>query len=61
METKTDRNKNKNKNAIKVKCEHCGHVEVLDGLAAWFAIIMRYNICEKCHKKNYVQKMNEGR
>ena len=40
---------------IKVECEFCGHVEMLEGLAAWSVIIMKTHVCEKCLKKTQLQ------
>ena len=35
------------RNTLKVKCEKCGHVNMLEGLAAWSAIILGC-VCEEC-------------
>ena len=39
---KTKAKNDNDKNVIKIKCEFCAHVEILNGLSAWSAVILTY-------------------
>lgn len=47
-------------NELEVKCEICGHLQTLKGLAAWSFIILKRTLCEKCNKQIHLKEfLNE--